>query len=213
MKAFVIGLIGTALICLAIAAVSQASIQHTSTFTVTEACNAQTGKRDLVWTVTPTNQNLNPKVSVSNRASIAVGSSVPASFPESIDGSSSNVSAAITVKWSDNYTQNLTASTHFEGTCKPPVVNCPEGFVKDESSTDATLVCTKTVTVTINHDVPGPPYAVPGPPVPGPTVYVDVPGPTVYVKKLVKGKTIYVKVKQIVRVCPIKKFVQPPLAG
>lgn len=204
-------------------AVAPGAFAHTKAFTLVKDCNTETGNYDLKWTVSASDQNLNPKISASNRASIAVGSSVGAStvFTESIPGDSTSVSATITVKWSDNFTQNGTAGAELDGKCKPPVEpNCPEGLTKiDYDQETKVLRCKETVTVT--RDVPGPTVTVTGPPVPGPTVYVDKPGPagpTVYIKvKGPKGPVRYVKVKPkikrvIVRVCPIKPY-EPKLTG
>lgn len=203
--------------------VTGSAFAHGKQFSVTKACNAETGNYDLKWTVSADTLNLSPKISVSNRASIPVGSAVGAStvFMESVPGTTTSVSAQITVRWSDNFVQSGSAATEMDGKCKlpPPPPECPDGLTKiDYNAETGVLRCKETVTVT--RDVPGPTVTVtvPGPPVPGPTVtvYVDkpIPGKTIVKVVKVKGKTKYVYrvKKRVVRVCPIKP-VEPKLTG
>ncbi len=197
---------------------------HSSALTVSKACNTQTGNYDLTWTLTATDLEKLPKVTASNRVAIPVGSS-PGVFLESVPGNTTSVSASLTVRWNNGVTSTPTASTTLEGTCHAPTPDpvCPEGYVRQGETKPVLCLKETTTTVTLYVDKP---YGVPGPAVPGPTVYVDkaVPGPTVYVKvpgpkgktvyKIVKAKPLPAKVKRvIVRVCPIKKFVEPQLAG
>lgn len=159
MKKFTVLTLAVALV--ALVAVTSA-FAHTSAMSVTAACNTTTGLYDVTWTVGPTTDLTKaPKVFASNRTSIPVGSALGAStdFKESVAGTSTNVSAAITVKWSDNVTGTPTASLALAGSCKKDVP-CPEGF-KDGGVTNGVRLCTKETTTTVT--VPGPTVTVPGP--------------------------------------------------
>lgn len=138
-------LIALAVLVAALAVPSIASA-HNGNLTVSATCNSQTGQYDVTWTVTATDTNKAPKISASNRASIPVNSALGSStqFTESVPGSTTSVSANITVKWNDNFTDSESASKTLAGDCKPPT-KCPEGYVKDDSSTEDVLVCTRTV--------------------------------------------------------------------
>lgn len=116
-KGFVAAIVAVA--ALVVPAIASA---HTSGLVLHGVCNTQTGNYDLTWTVTPTDQSKAPKIFASNRASIPVGATVPAAFTESIAGTSTFVSATVTVRWNDNVKSSPSAGMEFDGNCKPPVI-------------------------------------------------------------------------------------------
>lgn len=132
---------------------------HTSGLTAAAVCNTQTGLYTVTWTVGPTtDQNLSPKVFASNRAVIAVGSplGVSTDFVESIPGSTTTVSATITVRWSDNFKDERSATLTLSGTCSKPTPpsnpKCPEGYTPAGTS-DGVLLCTKETIKTVTNTV------------------------------------------------------------
>src|SRR5262245_2958900 len=108
----------------AVGVLAPSAFAHNSGLSVGAVCNTATCQYDVTWTVGPTDYlNYSPEISSSNRAAIPVGTALTTAnttFTESVPGSTTSISASITVKWTqDNYTVNLTKLLQLAGNCGP----------------------------------------------------------------------------------------------
>ena len=114
--------VGLLVVVAAAAVLAPAAFAHTSDMSVTAVCNTATGQWDLTWKVGPTtNLSDTPKITASNRTAIPVNTFLTTqntAFTESVAGSTSSVSAAITITWiDDNTVQHESASKTLTGGC------------------------------------------------------------------------------------------------
>jgi uncharacterized repeat protein (TIGR01451 family) len=109
------------LVVLGAAVLVPAAFAHDSGLSVAATCNTSTGNYDVTWTVGYTDfRNLSPKIAASNRAAIPVGTAlvVPNTpFTESVAGTTTSISATITVTWSDGVTKTYTKALNLAGNC------------------------------------------------------------------------------------------------
>ena len=105
----------------AAAVLAPAAFAHNSGLSVSATCNTSTGKYDLTWTVGPTDVlNLSPVISASNRTAIPVGTALTTAnktFTESVAGTTTSISATITITWTDGFTRTYTRPLTLAGNC------------------------------------------------------------------------------------------------
>ena len=205
-----------------------AAFAHTSGLGVAAVCNTQTGMYDVTWTVGPTtNLDLSPAITQSDRVAIPASTkltSASTNFKESIAGTATSVSAAITVLWTNEESHVYQASTTLDGKCvkptPPPAPVCPDGY-NSAGSSNGVLLCTRTVTNTntVTNTVYGkpscpagstqsaagegyvvcqlPPVITPPPPPVTITKIVRTPGKTITIVRIRWKTVVHVRVVKI----------------